>query len=66
MAVAVCVFLPRFARLMAGWMLCVFVAVLAAEIARGATSCGCLGAWSPPPWVMLAIDGSLATGQTLR
>lgn len=58
-AIGVMFFLPRFARFMAIWMLAVFCLILIAEIAAGNTACGCLGAYSPSPYMMLAIDGTL-------
>jgi len=58
-AIAVMVFLPRFARFMSIWMLSVFVVILIAEIVAGNTACGCLGSFSPSPWAMLGIDGVL-------
>ncbi len=49
--------------MMAIFMLSVFCAILLGEMAQGnLASCGCLGAHSPPPWVMLLIDGSLLFG----
>ncbi|MEM7228445.1 MAG: MauE/DoxX family redox-associated membrane protein [Planctomycetota bacterium] len=61
-AIAVMVFLGRWSRIMAIWMLACFCVILIGEMAAGNTSCGCLGAKSPPPWVMLAIDGGLLLG----
>jgi len=59
-AVAVMVLIPRLARLTAVFMLSVFCLVLLHELIRGnVTSCGCLGAVSPPPWLMLSIDALL-------
>lgn len=56
-AVAVMLFVPRLARLMAVVMLFAFIVVLVNEmIAGNIGSCGCLGSFSPPPWIMLAID----------
>ncbi|RME70980.1 MAG: hypothetical protein D6776_10935, partial [Planctomycetota bacterium] len=51
--------LPRIGRWLAAALLVVFIGVLATELARGASHCGCLGAWSPPPVVMLGIDATL-------
>ena len=66
LAVVVMLFLARFARAMAIFMLSVFCLVLLGEMARGNfASCGCLGANSPPPWLMLAIDGGLLLGVIL-
>ena len=60
LAVAVMFFLARFARAMAIFMLSVFCLVLLGEMVRGNfADCGCLGANSPPPWLMLGIDGGL-------
>ncbi|NNF42454.1 MAG: hypothetical protein HKN62_05305 [Phycisphaerales bacterium] len=61
-AAAVMLFLARFARPMAVFMLAVFCLVLIGEMARGNTSCGCLGGHSPPPWLMLGVDGVLLLG----
>lgn len=55
-------FLSRLARPAAILILCIFCLVLIVEIARGSKSCGCLGAASPPPWLMLIIDGALLLG----
>jgi len=64
-AVGVMLFLGRLSRLMAGFMLVVFCGVLINELAHGASSCGCLGGFSPPPYLMLAIDGALLLGIVL-
>lgn len=64
-AVGVMWFLPRFARFMAIWMLSIFCLILIGEIVAGNTECGCLGASSPSPWVMLAVDGALLLGVLL-
>ena len=62
-AVAVMLFVTKLARPMAIFMLSVFCLILLGEMALGnLTSCGCLGANSPPPWVMLLIDGALLFG----
>jgi len=58
-AAAVLFFVGRLARPMAIWMLTCFCAILLWEISTGAENCGCLGPASPPPWVMLAIDGGM-------
>jgi hypothetical protein len=58
-AIAVMFFLPRFARFMAIWMLGAFCLILIGEILAGNTACGCLGAYSPSPYAMLAIDATL-------
>jgi hypothetical protein len=56
-AIAIMLFVPRLARLMAVFMLGAFILVLVNEMIMGhGGSCGCLGSFSPPPWVMLAID----------
>lgn len=55
--------LPCLARLTAAVTLGVFCAVLLGEMVQGnLANCGCLGASSPPPWVMLAIDLTLLAG----
>jgi hypothetical protein len=61
-AVGVMVFLPRFARAMAMFMLTSFCVILVGEILRNAESCGCLGAVTVKPWQMLLIDGILLVG----
>ncbi len=59
-AVAVMVLIPRLARVSAMVMLGTFCLVLLFEIFNGnLTSCGCLGSFSPPPWLMLSIDLAL-------
>lgn len=65
LAVAVMVFVGRWARAMAIFMLTCFCLILIGEIVMGSSTCGCLGAFSPPPWVMLAIDGVLLLGVIL-
>ncbi len=56
-AIAIMLFVPKLARLMSVLMLTAFVLVLVNELIAGnLTNCGCLGSFSPPPWVMLAID----------
>ncbi|MHC4414741.1 MAG: MauE/DoxX family redox-associated membrane protein [Planctomycetota bacterium] len=66
LTVVVMVFLARFARAAAIFVLSVFCLVLIGEIALGNfTSCGCLGSISPPPWIMLIIDGTLLGGVLL-
>jgi len=62
LAVAVLFFIRPLARLMALFMLGVFCLILIGELLKGNTSCGCLGGASPPPWVMLAIDGAMLVG----
>ena len=62
-AVALMLTLAWLARPVAIFMLSVFCLVLIGEMMQGnVTSCGCLGAYSPPPWIMLAIDGTLLLG----
>ena len=51
-----------FARPAAAAILGLFCLILGVELAGGADSCGCLGAWSPHPAVMLGIDGGLLLG----
>ncbi len=59
LAVAVMVCLSRLARPMAIFMLSAFCLILIGELTFGNfSSCGCLGTYSPPPWVMLIIDGA--------
>ena len=56
-AIALMIFNRTWSRLTAVCMLSVFVIVLAMELFTGnMTNCGCLGSFSPPPWVMLLID----------
>ena len=54
-----------YARQAAGVILGLFCVILSVELAGGADSCGCLGAWSPHPGVMLGIDGGLLLGLLL-
>jgi hypothetical protein len=61
-AALVIFFVGRLARVTALVMMSIFVLVLIREIAAGRTSCGCLGAASPSPWVMLAVDGVILLG----
>lgn len=61
-AIAVMVFLGRYARAMAIFMMAAFCGILIGELVKGSASCGCLGANSPPPWLMLTIDGVLLLG----
>ena len=79
LAIAVMVFLGRFARAMALFMLTAFCLILIGEMILPNTqqlmegnfgvllggSCGCLGTFSPSPWVMLMIDGTLLGGVML-
>ena len=59
-AICVMLFNKNWSRLTALLMLSVFVIVLAMELLSGnMTNCGCLGSYSPPPWVMLLIDAVL-------
>ena len=59
-AICVMLFNRTWSRLTALLMLSVFVIVLAMELLSGnMTNCGCLGSYSPPPWVMLLIDSVL-------
>ncbi len=60
--VGVLLFSSRFARLMAIALMTVFCLILLNEIRSGATSCGCLGEVTMPPYVMLAIDVPLLLG----
>ena len=62
-AVAVMLLVPRLARAAAIFMLGAFCLVLLNEMRAGnLESCGCLGAASPPPWMMLIIDFILLLG----
>ena len=62
-AVALMVFVPKVARPTAIFMLGSFCLVLIWEMINGnVTQCGCLASISPPPWVMLSIDGLLLVG----
>ncbi|MCZ6835597.1 MAG: hypothetical protein O7G85_07470 [Planctomycetota bacterium] len=66
LAIAVIVFMPRFSRLMAGFMLGSFVLILINELIQGAENCGCFGGKiSIHPGVMLSIDGALLLGVIL-
>jgi hypothetical protein len=65
LAIGVMVFLGRLARPMAIFMLGVFCLVLIGEVVAGNTDCGCLGAHTPPIWMMMAIDASLLVGVIL-
>ena len=65
LAIGLMWFAPRLAKPTAVFMLVCFCVILLAEILSGNTACGCLGAYSPPPWVMLLIDGSLLLGVLL-
>ena len=59
-AICVMLFNKNWSRLTALLMLSVFVIVLAMELLSGnMTNCGCLGSYSPPPWIMLLIDSVL-------
>ena len=63
LAVAIMLFIPTMARLMAVFMLSAFCLVLLNEMRAGNfDSCGCLGSVSPPPWLMLIIDFILLMG----
>lgn len=63
LAVAVMLSLGRLARPMAIVALSVFCLVMIGEMVNGNfISCGCLGRESPPPGVILAIDGALLLG----
>jgi len=57
--VGVMLFVPKLARTAAVVMLSTFLVVLIVAIARGETSCGCLGDHSLAPWTMFIIDASL-------
>ena len=63
---------PRLARLVASFLLAIFLAVLVATMAKSAQrdgisaiwsgSCGCFGSASPPPIGMFLIDGAMLIG----
>ena len=62
-AVAIMLLIPKLARAAAVFMLVAFCLVLLNELRAGnIESCGCLGAASPPPWLMLIIDCILLMG----
>ena len=62
-AIGVMLFIGRFARLMAGFMLGSFCLILVGEMIKQAESCGCFGgAIEIQPWQMLIIDGALLLG----
>ncbi|MCA9296661.1 MAG: hypothetical protein KC983_09085, partial [Phycisphaerales bacterium] len=61
-AIGTMLFIARLAKPMAIWMMSCFCAILIWEMSTGADSCGCLGSVSPPPWLMLTIDGLLLLG----
>ena len=62
-AVAIMLLVPKLARAAAVFMLVAFCLVLLNELRAGnIESCGCLGAASPPPWLMLIIDCILLLG----
>jgi len=60
--VGIMVLLPKLARPTAIFILSVFCLVLIGEMAAGNEKCGCFGAVSPPPWLMLLLDGALLVG----
>jgi hypothetical protein len=63
LAVVVMLMLARLARPMAIFVLSVFCLILVGELVQGnLTNCGCFGDIPIPPWVMLAIDGTLLLG----
>jgi len=62
LAVLVIALLGRVSRVAAGFMLTAFCLVLIREIIAKSPSCGCMGSISPPPWVMLGIDGAMLAG----
>lgn len=64
-AAALMIFVARLARPIAVLILVIFCLVLVREMVAGNTACGCLGVTSPPPWVMLVIDGALLLGVIL-
>lgn len=59
-------FIAKYARCAAIFVLSVFCLVLVGEIVQGnVTECGCFGGFSPPPWAMLIADGGLLLGVLL-
>ncbi len=51
---------PRLAWPVVSGLLLVFLVILGAQVSEGAASCGCFGSTiTIPPWVMMAVDGSL-------
>jgi len=62
LAVGVMLFMPRFARAMAIFMLTCFCLILLGEMRVRAEKCGCFGSLPLKPWHMLLIDGSLLAG----
>jgi len=62
LAAAIMIFVPRLSRLVAVALLALFCAILIAEIARGSSSCGCMGAVAMTPSTMIAIDGVMLLG----
>jgi hypothetical protein len=66
LAISVIVFMPRLARLMAGFMLGSFVLILINELRMGAENCGCFGGKiSIDPKIMITLDGILLLGVIL-
>ena len=71
-AVLIMLVSPRLARMVASFLLTVFLAVLVATMAKSAQrdglsaiwsgSCGCFGSASPPPIGMFLIDGAMLLG----
>ena len=71
-AVLIMITSPKLARLVASFLLAVFLAVLVATMAKAAQrdgisaiwsgSCGCFGSASPPPIGMFLIDGAMLIG----
>ncbi|MCH7847709.1 MAG: hypothetical protein IIB53_05035, partial [Planctomycetes bacterium] len=62
-AIGVMLFVGRFARLMAGFMLGSFCLILIGEMINNAASCGCFGGKIDiKPWQMLVVDGTLLLG----
>ncbi len=55
----VMIILPRLARPVGLMLLGIFLPVLVGDLMLGASSCGCFGAVSIPPWVTLIMDGGL-------
>jgi hypothetical protein len=63
LVVVVMLMIARLARPVAILVLSLFCLILIGELVQGnLTSCGCFGDIPIPPWVMLALDGTLLLG----
>ena len=47
---------PRLMRGLALGLFTGFLVLVMMELILGTTTCGCLGRWSPSPWIMLPVD----------